>query len=830
MSDRGKTPMPNPLIPIWRSISGPLYLAIGMLFVGVVATNIQTIIYADMVAANAATLAVESIAGVRAADAFDEILDRHRRALTASVTLPDPAPVADSEAQLSAIEREFAASQALTGAEGAPSAELTAKLRADVVDLRALARAALDAVATARTEQDIAETTDAYAARNNKAEDDVTAWKTQMREGTEAELAAVRAGAERIRTVSVGITVAFCLVGLIAVLIARGVLTRLHRLTASMLALAGGDLAANVPFRGAADEFGRLADALEVFRGSARQVVASEANMSAAIENMIESIAMFSPDQRVVLHNRKFADLVGLPPADCMGLSSREILDSLVRFRNWPVDKVRDLNERLMAIRDRTGSQAFDVSMPDGTCHALMAAILPNRNFLLCVEDITERRASAARIFHLAHHDSLTDLPNRALFHERLGAAVDDAVAEHGLGVTLLLCDLDRFKNVNDTYGHPAGDALLREVARRISDTMRKTDILARLGGDEFAIIHLSGGEPQGAHALADRIVAALRQPFEINGNKVGIGVSVGIAQAPVDARDPVELMKQADLALYVAKRGGRNMYAVYDASMAEGLEERRNLEIEIRKALDAQGFSVHYQPQVDLHTRHIIGFEALARWNHPQRGNIPPAVFIPIAEESSLILELGEWVLRRACADAASWGGDTFIAVNVSSQQFRNEDFIAIVRAALRDSGLPPQRLELEVTETAMLNDGEKMLAVLRTLHTMGIRLAMDDFGTGYSALNYLQKFPFDKIKIDQSFVRELGDKAESDAIVRAVAALGANLGITTVVEGIETEAQAQMVLDTACGEAQGFLFGHPVPVADVRTLLAAQEHLVLI
>jgi methyl-accepting chemotaxis protein len=310
--------MPNARIPIWRSISGRLHVAIGMLFVGVVATNVQTIIYSDMVVANAATLAVKSIAGVHAADAFDEILDRHRRALSASVTLQDPAPVADSEEQLSAIEREFAANQALTGAEGAPSAELTEKLRSDVVDLRALARAALNAAATARTEQDMAQATEPYAARNNQAEDDVTAWKTQMREETAAELAAVRAGAEGMRTLSVVITVAACLVGLLAMLIARGVLTRLQRLTASMLALAGGNLAANVPFRGAADEFGRLADALEVFRGNARHVVASQANMSVAIENMIESIAMFSPDQRVVLHNRKFADLVGPPQADCI--------------------------------------------------------------------------------------------------------------------------------------------------------------------------------------------------------------------------------------------------------------------------------------------------------------------------------------------------------------------------------------------------------------------------------------------------------------------------------------------------------------------------------
>jgi predicted signal transduction protein with EAL and GGDEF domain len=359
---------------------------------------------------------------------------------------------------------------------------------------------------------------------------------------------------------------------------------------------------------------------------------------------------------------------------------------------------------------------------------------------------------------------------------------------------------------------------------------MRKTDILARLGGDEFAIICLSYTEQQEVNALAERIVEALREPFDINGDMVRVGVSIGLANAPADATCSAELMTRADLALYAAKYGGRNMFTVYDASMAEKLEERRALEVEIRRALDAGGFAVHYQPQVDLKTRRIIGFEALARWNHPERGFIAPGAFIPVAEETGLILELGEWVLRKACADAATWGGDTTVAVNVAAQQFNEANFVAIVRRALHDSGLPPERLELEVTETAMLNDSEKMLAVLHGLRSIGIRLSMDDFGTGYSALNYLQKFPFDKLKIDRSFVRELGGKGESEAIVRAVVGLGANLGITIIAEGIETEAQAKILLGTACDEAQGYLFSHAIAVDDVRELLLKQGNLALV
>ncbi|TDG31360.1 GGDEF domain-containing protein [Paracraurococcus ruber] len=283
--------------------------------------------------------------------------------------------------------------------------------------------------------------------------------------------------------------------------------------------------------------------------------------------------------------------------------------------------------------------------------------------------------------------------------------------------------------------------------------------------------------------------------------------------------------MKRADLALYAAKQRGRNTHVVYDATMAQALEERRLIEVAMRRALFAGEFALAYQPQVDLRSRRIIGFEALARWTHPERGVVSPEIFIPIAEESGLIVELGEWVLRRACADAAPWDPAITVAVNVSSQQFHEERFLATVREALEDSGLPPGRLELEVTESAMLHDSEKMLAVLNSLRAMGVRLSMDDFGTGYCALNYLQKFPFDKIKIDQSFVRNLGSKEESDAIVRAVASLGVSLGIKTIAEGIETQDQADLVLDAACGEGQGYLFSRPVPVGMVPELLAAQR-----
>ncbi|HYZ22252.1 MAG TPA: EAL domain-containing protein [Rhodopila sp.] len=651
----------------------------------------------------------------------------------------------------------------------------------------------------------------------------VTEWKTQMREATAAALEIMNARANLMQRLQLMLIAIGCMIGTMAVLISRGILSRLRRLTGAMLSLAGGDLETEIPYRGDHDELGRLADALDVFRDNASRVRANEVNLSGAFENMVEAILMFSPDWVAVLHNQNAVRMFGLPCRDCRGMTAPEMLEHL-QTQGWPGDIIKELEERLAGIQGREKGEAFDISLPDGRSFTVTAAVLPNRHLLVSMEDTSERRASAARIAHLAHHDMLTELPNRAMFQERLSAAVDDALGDGGLGVALLVCDLDRFKEVNDTYGHPAGDELLCQAAQRMRDTMRKTDVLARLGGDEFAIVHLIGGDPEEAYSVADRIVSTLTQPFEIQGNKVCIGVSVGIARAPVDATNLTDLMKRADLALYAAKQGGRNRFVVYDASMAERLEERRIIAIEIRKALESDGFHLSYQPQVDLRTRQILGFEALARWTHPVRGPIGPATFIPIAEESGLITQLGEWALRTACREAAGWGGDIRVSVNVSPQQLHEEGFVDTVRSVLRETGLPAGRLELEVTETAMLNDGERMMAVLEDLRALGVHLALDDFGTGYSALSYLQKFPFDKIKIDQSFVRQLGDKDESDAIVRAVAGLGANLGIRTIAEGIETEDQAERILGASCDEGQGYLFSRPVPASAVHKMLAEE------
>ncbi|WP_083467717.1 putative bifunctional diguanylate cyclase/phosphodiesterase [Methylobacterium tarhaniae] len=432
-----------------------------------------------------------------------------------------------------------------------------------------------------------------------------------------------------------------------------------------------------------------------------------------------------------------------------------------------------------------------------------------------CV-DVTEQRRAERRIAHMAHHDALTGLPNRVLFHQRLAEAV-----AAGLPLGLLCLDLDHFKLVNDTLGHPAGDALLREVAERLRACLDADGLVARLGGDEFAILGPGGRDV--LLGLADRIIAALGRPFALDGQDVTIGASVGIALAPEHGDDPDGLLRKADTALYAAKADGRRTRRLFEPAMDAALQSRRALERDLRAAIAAEALEVHYQPLVATGSLAVTGCEALLRWRHPDRGFVSPGAFIPVAEETGLIAPLGEWVLRRACREAAGWPGGVRVAVNLSPAQFRTPDLVGTVARALAESGLDPARLELEITEQVMLEESTANVAVLHRLRGLGVRIAIDDFGTGYASLSYLQAFPFDKIKIDRSFTAAVGREATAVAIVQAVIGLGASLGITTLAEGVETEAQLAFLRRSGCGEVQGFLFSRPVPADELRGLLAA-------
>ncbi len=442
--------------------------------------------------------------------------------------------------------------------------------------------------------------------------------------------------------------------------------------------------------------------------------------------------------------------------------------------------------------------------------------------------DVTEKRRAERRLAHMAHHDDLTDLPNRAFFRKSLDAALSRLYPSQGQSaagdVGVFYLDLDQFKAVIDTLGHSTGDALLRAVADRLRAGLRPTDVVARFGGDEFAILRGGLKGPDEAGALASYVVDLVSRPFVIDGHSVEIATSIGVAMAPGDGVSSDLLLKNADMALYRAKEEGRRAFRFFEPEMDARARARRLLEIDLRRALPAGQFELYYQPLVALKSGAITGFEALLRWHHPARGMVPPAEFIPLAEEIGLIAPLGEWVLRQACAEAARWPGDLKIAVNLSPVQFRTGNLTHSILTALASSGLPASRLELEITETILLAESEANLAMLHRLRALGVSVSMDDFGTGYSSLSYLRAFPFDKLKIDRSFVSDLS-AGGCMAIVRAVTGLGTSLGISTTAEGVETSEQLEWLRNEGCTEMQGYYFSPPVPASKILPMLKANE-----
>ncbi|MCJ2088934.1 EAL domain-containing protein [Methylobacterium sp. E-005] len=459
-----------------------------------------------------------------------------------------------------------------------------------------------------------------------------------------------------------------------------------------------------------------------------------------------------------------------------------------------------------------------------GADHTVQAELQPvaGGSWVVTLEDVSTRKASEARADEMARLDPLTGLPNRLLLRERLAEALA-RLARTGEACALLLIDLDRFKPVNDTLGHPIGDALLEKVADRLRSTVRPTDTVARIGGDEFVILQAGVRDAAGTQALARRIVDLIGRTYMVEGHLLTIGASVGVALAPEDGADADRLLKNADLALYRAKLDGRGTYRFFEPEMDARMQARRKLELDMRQALARREFQLHYQPQLQLESGRLIGCEALIRWRHPDRGLVSPLDFIPLAEEIGLIVPIGEWVIRQACRDAMTWPAHMSVAVNVSPAQFKSDRLVETIISALASSGLPAQRLEVEITEGVLLQENEKTLQTLHRLRELGVRVSMDDFGTGYSSLSYLRSFPFDKIKIDRSFVKDLATKPDGEAIIRAIAGLGKSLGMTTVAEGVETPEQMQRIRLEGCTDVQGYLISRPVPTEDLLQVLAA-------
>jgi diguanylate cyclase (GGDEF)-like protein len=435
-------------------------------------------------------------------------------------------------------------------------------------------------------------------------------------------------------------------------------------------------------------------------------------------------------------------------------------------------------------------------------------------------EEIADREELQAQSQYLAYHDSLTGLGNRLLFKEQLEEALtDESVTQHPLAV--LFVDLDGFKAVNDTGGHSVGDLLLKSLAAKLRDLLPPTDRIARLGGDEFAILQVSGVQPSSSIALAERIIEVAAHPQIIEGHDVTVGASVGIAILQPGEMNAEAALKCADLAMYSAKSGGRGTFRMFDPQMDAAVQTRRSLERDMRTALAGGDFSLFYQPLVNLQTRKVTAFEALMRWHHPERGTVAPSEFIPVAEEIGLILPLGEWALRQACMEAIRWPDEINLSVNLSPLQFAKGNLVSTVMSALASSGLPANRLELEITESVLLEKSDRNIGILNHLRSLGVRISMDDFGTGYSSIGYLRSFPFDKIKIDQSFVRDVLVDEGSLAIVRAIAGLGVSFGMTTTAEGVETEEQMRCLNMEGCVEVQGYLYSKPVPANEIKGLL---------
>ncbi|MCK1742667.1 EAL domain-containing protein [Bradyrhizobium sp. 139] len=539
--------------------------------------------------------------------------------------------------------------------------------------------------------------------------------------------------------------------------------------------------------------------------------------LDSALENMSQGLCMFDADGKILLFNDRYAAMLRRTDILLVGRRLVDVLKEEQSKGQWNGDP-DEFFARLVADA-REGRTTTDVVNRFGRSVRVVNQPMQGGGWVATFEDITEWLEAQAKISHMARHDALTSLPNRVLFHEQLEQGLRQTKSDDQLAVLCL--DLDHFKDINDSLGHPIGDALLKEVGRRLKATVGASDTVARLGGDEFAVVQIGRSEETAARCLAGRLVEVISAPYEIDDHQIVIGVSIGISLSPQDGSNPDELLKNADLALYRAKADGRGTYRFFETGMDARAQARRLLEMDLRAALQRDEFEPYYQPIRDVASGRVVAFEALLRWNHPQRGLIAPINFIPLAEETGLIAQLGEFVLRGACGDAATWPDDVDVAVNLSPVQFKSPNLIASVTGALAASGLAARRLELEITESVLLQNSEATLTTLHELRAMGVRISLDDFGTGYSSLSYLRSFPFDKIKIDRSFVSELATREDSMAIIRAVTGLGRSLGIVTTAEGVENEAQLELLRREGCTQAQGYLFSKPRPASDVAIML---------
>ena len=655
---------------------------------------------------------------------------------------------------------------------------------------------------------------------------------------------AARTYASQLIVALTAIVAIVLLSGSLAWLCARAIGGQIRAMTEAMGKLADGDTLVEIPARHARDEIGDMARALEVFRSNLiaklrgadllRQV---NQQFDAALNSMLQGMLVFDQEHLLQLVNSRFFIITGMKEGSIgPGMTVRALIDAAIAHGLYEGQDAADVADIFTSLVSRRRSMQFGQEMRAGLFVQIAVEPMANFGAVVTFEDVTEKRQKEAQIIFMARHDALTGLPNRTLFKEHMEAVLGEAGAHQPVGVMCL--DLDHFKEVNDTIGHPAGDELLRLVAARLRKCVREHDMVARLGGDEFAIVVTSpAGGAALAASLAARLVESIGAPYEIQNNTIVIGTSIGIALSEPGVSGD-DMLKRADVALYRAKEE-RGCYAFFEPGMDALLQARRGMEADLRLAVQRSEFELHYQPLYNLQEDRVTAFEALIRWNSPTRGRVAPVDFIALAEQTGLIVPIGEWVLRTACAAAMPWPEHVRVAVNLSPVQTRSKHLVALVRETLAQTGLPATRLELEITETVLLQDTEAVMTMLQDLHEMGVKISMDDFGTGYSSLSYLRRFPFDKIKIDRSFVSDLRgsiDPAEEagaapDAlaaaaksaatIVRAIVGLGQSLGISTTAEGVETAQQFAQIRQKGCTEVQGYFISPPRPVHEVAELL---------
>ncbi len=796
-------------------IAHRLYCVAALTFVAIVGLASVSIHFALHTQSLARAVETDGVANARLAVNTLVLLERHQRLVQTAVgpmgleRLPAlRAQLAEVEGQITELDRRLDAHLALSGLFACARSILFAS----EVNNAVLADSMLD---------------NSYALYAEKLTSDVIGARARATATLDRELSTLLRSAHRtFGWVGTCLGAALC-TGFAGALIQRRVVRRLQAITAAMSRLAAGETAMELPSLDDADEVGDLARAACVFQATNGEVLRRGAELdrtggqlTAALSNMTQGLCMYDAEHRLVLANPHYYEICGFDPADIRpGMTFRSIIQHSFGCGNYPrgtFDEVMAEREGVIARGERA---TWLLELGNGRTARLFHEPMADGGWILTFEDVTERRQAEERIVFMARHDALTKLGNRVLFHERIEQALAQTAREGGFA--LLCLDLDRFKAVNDGLGHPVGDRLLCEVAARLKKLVREGDTVARLGGDEFAIVQLGVTEGRPVAALADRIIEVISRSYIIDGHEIVIGTSVGIALSPADGADADTLIRNADLALYTAKTDGRRAWRFFEPAMDAQAQARRTLELDLREALGREQLAVHYQPVIDAATRRTCGFEALLRWQHPTLGPIPPNKFIPLAEEVGLIVPIGAWVLRQACQEAARWPDAIRVSVNLSPAQFRSPQLVQTVAEAIEQAGLAPERLELEITESVLLHDDEATMATLHQLRAAGVRISLDDFGTGYASLGYLRRFPFDRLKIDQSFIRDLAVSADSAAIVRAVTRLGQSLGIAVTAEGVETAEQMDRLLAEDCTELQGFLFSRARPAAELPGLL---------